>query len=528
MRSEDFGTVTVHVPQTLSYRVEDFRYRIGLNRLGMRLIPVRDEGDLVLPTGISVGGADMLDAVLRCELSLSDDEPIFAILSYIHPEDHAVEIATLPWSSKVQLAHRHVGAYLGAGRTTHALGRQNAQQAGSALHMGLSADKHPANVQVVSLEGVPQAVLNRNAHIVDEIITAGARVPDDPDNIVDCPMVDLTTVLQYYRDVIRQAEYLEDPAWYTNCSVNKMIVVNVLLNLPHNAAAFVECFGEDGPELWGEFKERYAIVHGKQFATAQETAFTPLWKLAGLAPHLIRPLTLREHLAHRAAQAEDRLDGYNGRRPLAINAGLAWPLENVVDLLRNFIGTYVPFERAGGAVTVAELLLLAQPVAHRIGVPPQAYIEAVTPIAGKILAAEAVRRGAFATAWLEAVHRELHWTARTATPAVDRDAAVGAFVLAAKHEFLKLLRCGLPRPDDAAAWLGEALRPDLEDLRRRTTDVGGRTGRFASPSIFHRMALGHHRTSPFVEIRTVCTAMDPADLQVSPSVRSRGEAHERP
>ena len=517
VRAEDFGTVTVHVPQTSSYRVEDFHYRVGRDRLGMRLIPVSDERDVVLPDGTPVGGADVLDAVLRHELRLGDDEPIFAILSYIHPEEHASSPAMLPRSSKLQLAYRHVGSYLGAGRTTHALSQHHRWRGESLLRMGLNADRHPANVQVLSLRGVPQAVLNRNARIVDGIVTAGVRVPEDADNITDCPTVDLTTILQYYRDVIRQADYLEDLAWYTNCSVHKMIVVNVLLNVPHNVAAFKEIFGEDGPALWADFRHRYATVHGEPFTTADETTFTPLWKLVGLASAAIRPLTLREYLAYRAAYQEDRLEQYDGRQPLRPNAGLAWPLENVVDLLREFIDTYASFERAGGIMMAAELLLMAEPLARRIGLEPRAYIAAVTPIAGKILAAEAVRRGTAAMAWLETAHRELRWTVRTSTPDVGLDAAVEAFVVAARHEFFELLRHGPPRPDGAAAWLADALPPALDDLRRSTTDLGTRTGRFASPSVFHRIALGRYPKSPLVEMRTVCTVMDQADLVVGTS-----------
>jgi hypothetical protein len=517
VRAEDFGTVTIHVSRWSSYRIPDFHYDIGRDHLGMRLIPVSDADDVVLSDGTSVGGADVLDALLRQELALGDDEPIFAIMSYIHPEDHAYDLAGLAKSTKLQLAHRHVGSYLGAGRTTHALSRRHRWRGESALNIELNADQHPANVQVVSLKGAPQPVLNRNAHTVDTIVTAGARVPEDADNIMDCQTLELNTVLQYYRDVIREADYLEDLAWYTNCSVHKMIVVNLALNLPHNPAAFAECFGEDGSALWADFRDRYASVHGEPFSAEHETAFTPLWKLAGLAPETIRPLTLREHLAYRAACQEDRLEEYDGRQPLKPDGGLAWPLENVIDTAAEFIDTYVPFDRAGGVVLAAELLLMAPSATRRIGIDRDTYFRAVTPIAGKVLAAEALRRGALATAWLETSQRDLRLMAGMAASDADhrdtpRDAAVRAFTGAAKQELHELVRHGRPPPFVAAAWLTDALRHARGELRLRTTDPSGRSGRFASPSIFHRIALGRHPKSPFVEMRTVCTVMDQADL----------------
>ncbi|MET1156220.1 S8 family serine peptidase [Arthrobacter sp.] len=510
--AKDFGTTTVRLPAGGAYRVADFHYILDGGRMGMRLIPASDEQAVVLSDGTSVGGSEVLDAILRCDMHLGDGDPVFAILSYIHPEEHAYDVAALPRSSKLQLAHRHVGSYLGGGRTTHALTRPDRWRGQGPLHMGLNVDSHPANVQVVSLRGVPQAVLNRNAHNVDVVVAGSAKVPRDADNITDCRTIDLTTIFQYYRDVIRQAEYLDDLAWYTNCSVHKMIVVNVFLNLPHNAAAFAETFGQDGPAVWADFRRRYEAVTGTPFTTEMETAFTPLWKLAELPPDAIRPLTLREYLAHHAAGDEARSLGYTGRTPLPPNVGLAWPLENLVDLLAEFINTHTPFERVGGIVTSAEILLLGDVLAERIGVELPTYTASVTPIIGRILAAEAMRRGPMAGPWLGAAARQLLWTARVRPSDTHLRVATEVCVSAAKQELAALWQHGAPSMHDAAAWLEEAVRPELERLRGQLMKLGVRTGYFASPSVFHRIALGTYPRSPFVEIRTICTAMDAADL----------------
>jgi hypothetical protein len=511
----DFGTVTVDPPHRQSYRVADYHYDTAAGR-GMHLIPVAEAGPSVAAHGLEGHGSDVLDECLRRAMGLGDEDQIYAILSYIHPEHHAFDAVALPHTAKVQLAHRHVGAYLGRGRTTHVLNQYEAWQGEGPANMGLNVDRHPANVQTLSLKGVAQAVLNRNAYIVDTIVAHNARVPKDADNVTDCRAIDLTTVLQYYRDVIRDADYLEDLAWFTQCTVHKMIVANVFLNLPHNLPAFTEIFGAEGPELWADVKERYELVNGEPFTAAVETSFTPMWKLMGLPVESVRPLSFREYLAYDAARNEDRLGTFPGRRPLKPSAGLAWPLETLVDLLDGFLETYVPFERAGGVVFAAVTLLLSSTLEQRVGVDPRRYLGAVIPVVGRILAAEAHLKGTLGVAWLERADRELYWVTRPAWPRSAADDAVLRTVIedcvAVGRRELSTVPARVRTRSEAVAWSRSASQADLDELRTLATGPDGRHGYFAGPATFHRLALGLHPKSPFLEVRTVATAMARDDL----------------
>jgi hypothetical protein len=514
--ADRFGTLTIHVPNRGEYQVAEFHYPLNDRRIGMRLVPVSDEDRISMPDGSSARGCDLLDAYLRREMDLSEEDPIFALLSYIHPEEHLCHVAELSQTAKIQLGHRHVGAYLGGGRTTQPLRRIERWRGESRVNMALNADRHPATVHLLSLEGVPQSVLNRNAHIVDVIVTDAARIPENAEDLIDCRITDLATTLQYYRDLLRGAAYLEDLPWYTNCSATQTVVVNLLLNVPHNRAAFAQIFGEDGADLWSIFMRRYEALTGAPFSEHDETAFTPLWELEGFSAETIQPLSLDQYYTYHAAREEGRLSTFTGRRPLEHNAGLAWPLETLVDLLGNFIATYAPFARVGGILVAAQVLLLRIPLASRIGLDVRTYLDAVAPVVAKILATEAVQRGRLGLAWLGRAGQELEWTvgrglSERAGAGSQLDAAISRCVSEAAHEVTKLWKRGLPE-QEATRSLVEAITADLDRLSAIVAPPGGRTGYFYGPSAFSQLALGSRPRSPFVRVQSACTVMDHNDL----------------
>jgi subtilisin family serine protease len=61
---EKFGTVDIYLPSGSVYNVRDLHYTIG-STSGMRLIPVSDEGDIVLQDGTVVAGYDLIDDGVR-------------------------------------------------------------------------------------------------------------------------------------------------------------------------------------------------------------------------------------------------------------------------------------------------------------------------------------------------------------------------------------------------------------------------------------------------------------------------------
>ena len=515
----DFGTVRVRLPDETSYSVPDFHYPVD-GGSGMVLIPVCEDGNGTTSEGSSPNGGDtsLLDEHLRRAMGLSVEEPIYAILSYIHPDENDYPVAVLPYTAKLQLGHRHVGAYLGSGRTTHALARSDRWRGSGPLAMALNVDRHPATVHTVSMTGVPQAVLNKNAHIVDTIITSGMRVPQNADDTTSMRAIDLTTTLQYYRDVIRGAEYLEELPWFTNCSAHKLIVLNVMLNVPHNPNAFGQIFGEDGPALWADLGSRYEAVTGQAFRSEDQTDFVPLWWLCGLDQGLVQPLPLGEYNAFHAARLEGRLAGYRGRRPLDDTRGLAWPLETLVDLIERFMSTYIPFASVGGVVCCAEILILREPLTRRGRINEKVYLEAMSPLVAKLMVADALTRGDEAEIWLRRAAQEiLHWVADHDPRYKPDQEGVLATVLdhataIAHGEWIRQQSASRDRRTDAVEWLRVALIPELETLRVAFSPPGGWDRRFASPSVFHQVACGTHPCSPFVQVRTIGTVMDHRDV----------------
>ncbi len=319
-RSE-FGSVTVLDPDGSSRLVADLVYPLEDERRGLRLLPASDEARVVFPDGTEGPGWQQVDEFLRNRSGLGPEDPLYALLSYIHPEEYVGDVAALPRTTKLYLGHRHVGAYQGRGRTTHALSAHSNWRGRGPADMGFNVDRHPANVQLLSLRGVAPATLNRNAVIVDRIIAARAGVPVETDSI-EARAIDLNSTLQYYRDLLRGEEYLEDLSWYTNCSVHKMVVVNVLLNLPHNPDAFSETFGREGQHVWQCFRDCYADVFGRPFTPDGETRFTPLWRLEGLPVTAIRPLSLGEY--HRYYAAVD--EGESTSLYVSTDEGETWTL----------------------------------------------------------------------------------------------------------------------------------------------------------------------------------------------------------
>ena len=246
---EKFGTVDIMLPGGHSYNVRDLHYELGQGQMGMRFVPVSDEETVTLPDETSAAGSTIIDSYLRHEMRLRPEDPIYALLNWIRPDEHSMDLYQLPLSRKIRMSHEHFADYLGEGRTSHVLPRKSHWKAKSPLDHKWYVSRHPVNVHIISLHGVPQPILNRNAHIVDTILATAGRSPEGTEK-VSCRTIDINTTLQFYRDTIRQEEYLQELSWYTNCAVHKTVVINVLLNVPHNERSFQEIFGQDGASLY--------------------------------------------------------------------------------------------------------------------------------------------------------------------------------------------------------------------------------------------------------------------------------------
>lgn len=517
---DKFGTVDIQAPGRGRYNIRDLTYALPTGTDGMRLVPASDEELLTLNDGTTVPGWHIVDNALRHEMGLSEEDPIFSIISYIHPEDHQTSITQLAHTTKFTAGHRHIGAYHGHGRTTHGLDRHSHWRGQGPANMAFNVDRHPANLQVLSLHGVPQSTLNRNAQIVDLIVSTLGHTLSRTDTI-NCRTVDISTTLQYYRDLILEESYLEDLAWYTNCSSQKALVVNIFMNLPHNEAAFCEVFGFAGHHVWMKFLQKYESVTGESFDKSPRIDFVPLWRQQGLPLSTIKPLTLAEYNSYHAAFSEGRLEEYTGRKPAPPDVALAWPLETLPVFLEHFLSTYVGIRPTNGVMLAGEICLMRQTLEDRLGIPANHYMKFATTLMGLFLALESTTMGTKeqALAWLSGAESRLcEWidSAQSMRGNLEKDEVSGTHIKeCVVQAYVELHNVAKHGQSDALVIqraLNERLCDQFKRLNEFLAPTGGRTGFFSTPGIFHQLARGIHPSNPYVEISTVCTVLDSADL----------------
>ena len=240
-----FGSTEVILPNNTSFIVKDYQYLLPNGSVGMHFVPVSNNTSIMGPDGISRSGDYFIDQFLRQQMNLQADEPIFAFVNYFHPEQNKGTIQELlmsPTSDKVEIGFTHLGAYRGKGYTTNAPMLYHAHKFGVTGEANGTIFGYPANLQIVSLNGVPQGTLNKNFSYVDTCLNSGVMFPDKSPmsyKMSKFRVVDINTALMFYRDWINFEDYLrEDDTWYTYCAAHKTVVATVALNLPHNLNSF--------------------------------------------------------------------------------------------------------------------------------------------------------------------------------------------------------------------------------------------------------------------------------------------------
>lgn len=528
---DKFGTVDIETPGRGRYNIRDLTYDLPTGADGMRLVPASDEELLTLRDGTTVPGWHVVDNILRNEMGLGENDPIYSIISYIHPEDHQTSIAQLAHTTKFTAGHRHIGAYHGRGRTTHGLDRHSHWRGQGPANMAFNVDRHPANLQVLSLHGVPQSTLNRNAQIVDLIVTTLGHTLRRTDT-TDCRTVDISTILQYYRDLILGESYLEDLPWYTNCSSHKALVINIFMNLPHNEEAFRDTFGFAGHHLWIKFLQRYRSITGDQFQDLPRIDFVPLWRQQGLPLSTIQPLTLAEYNSYHAALSEGRLEEYTGRKPAPPNVALAWPLETLPVFLEHFLRTYVGIYPTNGVMLAGKICLMRQALEDRLGISTDQYMKFATTLMGLFVAIESTTMGTKdqALSWLSgAEFRLCEWIRNAQSMSGNpekHEVSVKHIKDCVAQAYVELHNAARHGQSDASLIqqaLNKRLCDQFEHLNDYLAPTGGRTGFFSTPGIIHQLSRGVHPSNSSVEISTVCTVMDSADLVPAGLVRFGSE-----
>lgn len=511
---EKLGTTTVELPQpdgtSKSYVVRDMQYELANGKVGMRLVPVADH---------DAAASAQMDAIIREESGLQPNDPIYTLVAYIHPEENKGTLRDMGGRFlKTEMGATHLGAYLGEAKTTNSPGGYHGNTWG--VGHGLP---YPANVQVLSMEGVDQATLNKNLVMADAVLNDGVEFPGDYKND-PFRTVDLNTTLMFYRDWIKGEDYLhDDETWHTYCAEHKTVAVNVGLNVPHNLESFQEIFGAEGTALWEQFKGKFEELNNRPFTAADETRFEPLWKKEGLTADQIRAPSKEEYDAFEDARFEGQQALHAGWKPLPAGKGLAWRPETTADLLKNFVETYASFQDVGAYPGIATIMSFKDQVVERLGVGADVFMGLALPVMNKMVIAEAMARGPTDPAQME------EWS-KTAAASIYVSLGGTVDELTSgqvKPELMQLAQACLSglgaaqadiarvaaRPQEeretlAYAFLRKSIEEDVEKARGVQAGRRGLTEAYSPPAVTNRVVNGLVEKSKFIDLRVVATAVD--------------------
>ncbi len=515
----EFGSTNVTLPNGQTVNVKDMMYDLGEGKVGMHIIPVNDHDNVTNSAGESVAGSQLMDDFLRDKMGLTSDDPIYALIAYIHPELNAGDLSSLAESMlKTEMGNTHLGAYFGKGVTSNSPEDYHNRQWSNA--------GYPANVQILSLQGVPQALLNKNAQLVDAVLNNGVIFPGNYKND-KFRTIDLNTTLFFYKEwLLKSPEnnnvLREDESWGTYCAEHKTIVANVMLNLPHNKEAFDETFGDESDAVWTAFKKDFKRHNGRSFKSSDETYFEPLWKKAGLSAvelprkrNCIRAWkNIEEYNHYDAARHAGALDDYTGFTPLTPGVGMAWAPETTADLVKNFADAYTSLRNVGGAMCAATIAAFMPQVSDRMGISADDYFKLGIPVMVKIMMADAKMNAANEFGWLQTKTITLY----VALGGKQEDAIAGNFdpkIKTLVDAVMSPIEQALPQIiseealniDDAERWLYKSIEVDLKEARKTAVSDPKKTQFYSPPAVTHRIAIGIHPASPFIKIKTVATAV---------------------
>jgi hypothetical protein len=408
---ELFGSTTVIITQEVQFNVKDYQYVITKDangnptEVGMYFLPVSDNSSVPDSNGNMVSCGQVVDDFIRQKSGLGPNDDIYALISYMHPEISQGTIAQLSKTEKSQLGFTHMGAYLGNGVTSNSPVAYHDHRFGCAWGGVIGTNYgYPCNVHIVSLKGVNQNVLNRNCQLVDLLVGHGLEFPGDYQNSIFRPEF-INAALMYYRDWLMQEDYLmNNTTWYFYCAANKLTILNIAFNLPHNRKSFQEVYGEtEGSNLWDQFLLRYTNATGFDFYyyPGLETDFVPLWKQEGLEPSDIIPFTIeqyREYDKHRRQGTS-----YDGPMPVMPPKAVICSAQSTADIVYEFIQIYADPYDAGPLSTVAVLWGFMPVVLARTGISEREYLKYTLSIFQLLIYSDARVNAAIAPAesWLK-------------------------------------------------------------------------------------------------------------------------------
>lgn len=544
---EQFGNTRVIVPDNRQYFVKDFPYRVAGDAVGMRIVPVSDTKVLRTADGRIVPGFQLLDEHLRFAMQLSESDPIFAYLSYFHPEHSSGTLDELAAVEKTQAGFTHTGTYLGEGLTSNSPVNYHRHRFEVDGHSN-GLDGYPAHVYFISLEKVPQSVLNANAHLADGILNHGVNFPL---NYLQAQfrVLDLNTAFMFYRDWITCEKYLRiEQNWFSYCMAHKSIVTNIMLNLPHNEASFREVYGDEGEDIFKAFKFQYGNVHGFEFTQSDETHFEPLWKKEGLRPEEVRPLPLSKYHNHEKARNAGTLATFDDVRPLGPTRGTAWGPFYSADLVLNFVATYASMLDAGAVASAAVVLRFMSTIDARMGIAEKEYLGFAMPVVQEMMLADArtnARRhpGAYVANTYVALYKAIGGEGDPAheledillqkrrDPGIDQlhqrittqpkhvaAAVIAGWALAKVVENWDTIIESPPWSTEAAYEdFCERIKAAVERARHLPTAAPGKIQCNMLPAVLHLASIGAIPHNKHIRVNTVCTIVQEKDVQIKPT-----------
>lgn len=544
---EKFGTTEILLQDGSLVTVKDYQYRLPDGSIGMQFVPISDDGSVRDTSGQLVPGASLIDGFLRETMKLAPDEPIYALVNYFHPEQNKGTLSDLlTKTDKLELGFTHLGAYYGDGYTTNAPMLYHGHKFGVNGKVDGTPFGYPANVQVISLDGVPQGTLNKNLQYVDTCLNSGIMFPKDYKNSQFRP-VDINTALMFYRDWIKFRRYLRnDDSWFTYCAAHKTLVATIALNLPHNLASFQEVYGkEEGTDLYQRFIKFYSNIIGPDpgFIPENETYFEPLWKKQGFTSDQIKPFTLAEYKAYDNARRAGLLTVFAGRKPLDLSEATCWTTQRSSDVIYDIIHFYADMLDVGPIVTSTIILGMMDKIDERMGIGKLEYLMHGMPIIEQLMLAHARMNAAndpknylqetfkaLYLAWggnatdeinFEQAMKSLHGlkglggallSFLKSDPKPIAIAAWAMFDVAVQFE--KIVAAGIIPPTDAYVQMMESIQGDLAKDRAVNVRKKDKIEYNTPPAITHLMSIGMYSPGQYVSVREVCTVVDFAEVQL--------------
>ena len=544
---ENFGSTEILLPSGQHYIVKDYVYPLPDGTNGMHFIPVNDYGSILTPENEQVNGNSIIDKFLRDKMKLRDDEPIYALLNYFHPEQNKGSIEFLTTKSdKIEMGFTHLGAYHGLGYTTNSPFLYHANR----FCVDGSTDNtifgYPANVQIISMTGVPQSTLNKNLQYADTILNFGIMFPK---NYKESKFraSNLNISLMFYRDWIKYEGYLrDDDTWFTYCAAHKTLVANIALNLPHNLQSFQEVYGqEEGSDLFQRFVKLYSNIIGPDpgFVSVNETDFVPLWKQQGFTVEQISPFTLDEFNDYQSARHENRLGTFTGKKPLKPNQGTVWTAQTSADVIYNFIRQYVEILDASSVGSSAVILAFMPIIDERMGISQLEYLVHAMPMIEKLMVADAsIFAAKDQNNYLQTVFTELiiAFGGKSDNTFVLKDEIKKIKILklteAGVNDFIKnnyvpealaawalisvvekwdeIIKAGTVPPMEAYNVMMENIQIEIDIAKEILVTNPAKIEYNAPPAIIHGICNGIYKSNEFVTVEEVCTVIDYSQLQL--------------